>query len=107
MVFIHKQVYVDLENIFIGLMQWNKAVLSFEFANNYIDELLEQCYKVEKLSFHFSARYSSHKNLAQKFIATGGTVTPFGTSFTIWIMSKIFSSTKLSQTTHRINVTAK
>jgi len=66
MVFIHKQVYVDLENIFIGLMQWNKAVLSFEFANNYIDELLEQCYKVEKLSFHFSARYSSHKKFGSK-----------------------------------------
>lgn len=47
------------------------------------------------------------KNSARKFIATGGTVTPFGTSFTIWIMSKIFSSTKLSQTTQRINETAK
>ena len=66
MVFINKQAYVDLDFILIGMLEWDKSELSFEFIENYIDEIVDECYKLEKLSYHFNAKYSSHKIFGSK-----------------------------------------
>ena len=66
MVFISRQAKVDLDNIFIGMLEWNKMELSVEFAEKYIDALVEQCYFLEKNFYHANAVYPEHKKHGNK-----------------------------------------
>lgn len=61
MVYINEEVYIDLEQIFEGLYKWAKVYLSLEFMEEYIDDLLDQCYAIENTTHHFEASYHTHK----------------------------------------------
>lgn len=66
MVFISRQAKVDLDNIFIGMLHRNKMELSVEFAEKYIDALVEQCYFLEKNFYHTNTVYPEHKKYGNK-----------------------------------------
>ena len=61
MVYIHEQVYSDLDLIFTGMLHWKKMELSLDFVEHYIDDILTQCYDIESENYHFLAQYSEHK----------------------------------------------
>ena len=66
MVFISKQTLQDLDEIYLGLYNWDKVQLSIEFLEMYIDDIIKQCYELDKLSFHFKTTYSFHKRFGSK-----------------------------------------
>ena len=66
MVLIHKQAYRDLDAIFTGMMYWEKIDLSVDFVETYIDDIVEECYKLDCLSYHVNATYYTHKLHGQK-----------------------------------------
>ncbi len=61
MVYIHERVYTDLDLIFSGMLHWDKFELSFDFIENYIDDIIDECYEIANENFHFSSQYSEHK----------------------------------------------
>ncbi|HBL33297.1 MAG TPA: hypothetical protein DDZ96_05685 [Porphyromonadaceae bacterium] len=61
MVYIHEQVYADLDLVFNGMLHWNKAKLSFAFVEQYIDDIITHCYAIDRENYHFAAKYSEHK----------------------------------------------
>jgi len=62
MVYIHERVYKDLDLIFSGMLHWEKFELSFDFIENYIDEIIDQCYDIANENYHFSSQYPEHKS---------------------------------------------
>ncbi len=66
MVYINNQVIEDLEKIIDGLISWEKIELTKSFIDTYIDDLVEQCYNIEKKTYHFNCKYSSHKKHGKK-----------------------------------------
>ncbi|WP_294082505.1 hypothetical protein [Proteiniphilum sp. UBA5384] len=65
MVYIHEQVYTDLNLIFTGMLHWEKFELSFHFVERYIDDILAQCYEIENKKYHFLAQYREHKHFGE------------------------------------------
>lgn len=62
MVYIHERVYTDLDLIFSGLLHWKKFELSLDFIENYIDDIVAQCYEIASENYHFPSQYSEHKH---------------------------------------------
>ena len=60
-VFISEEAYADLDRIFIGLLQWRKVQLDIAFAEQYIDTIVNECYNIQDVSFHFKTVHSSHQ----------------------------------------------
>ena len=65
MVYISEEVYLDLEQIYAGLYNWKRMELSLDFMENYIDDLLDQCYAIENTAHHFAASYHIHKQYGE------------------------------------------
>ena len=61
MVYINKQAKIDLDNIVIGLLDWEKVVLTVEEVWQYVDNIAEICYGLDKSIYHFTAKYETHK----------------------------------------------
>jgi len=60
MVFINRQARVDLDNIVIGLLEWEKITLTIQEVLHYVDDITEICYQLDRLAYHQPAKYSSH-----------------------------------------------
>ncbi len=82
MVYISKQAYIDIDLIFIGMLEWNKSELSLEFVDNYIDDIIDECYKLNCLSI-LTRDIFLINTLVQRFIATNETIELCGMSSTI------------------------
>ncbi len=65
MVYIHEQVYSDLELIYTGMLQWRKIELSIDYVERYIDDILDQCYEITNLNFHFTTRFVEHSRYGE------------------------------------------
>jgi hypothetical protein len=60
MVFISRQAKTDLDNIVIGLLEWNKVELSVSEVMQYVDDIVDTCYCLDSLKFHPAAKYEEH-----------------------------------------------
>ena len=68
MVFVSYQAKIDLDNILIGLLSWEKHTLSVEFTDNYIEAIVSQCYSLETKLRHQNCIFKMHKKYGEKFI---------------------------------------
>jgi len=60
MVFIDRQAKIDLDNIVIGLLEWNKIVLTVPEVMQYVDDIVNICYQLDGLIHHSKAKYKEH-----------------------------------------------
>ena len=60
MVYISIQAKIDLDNIVINLLEWEKIVLSVSEVLQYVDDIVDICYKLELLIYHQKAKYNEH-----------------------------------------------
>jgi hypothetical protein len=60
MVFINNQVKIDLDNIVIGLLEWEKIVLAVDEVMRYVDNIVDICYQLDAISYHHRATYAAH-----------------------------------------------
>ena len=60
MVSISRQAIVDLDNIVIGLLDWGKVELSVNEVQQYVDDIVEIAYSLDKQIVHFKATYNEH-----------------------------------------------
>jgi hypothetical protein len=66
MVFYSQQVLNDFDEIFEGLLTWDKINLSQTFITDYVNELKNQCEHIPFKSIHNKTTYSSHKKFGSK-----------------------------------------
>jgi len=59
MVFINTQAKIDLDNIVIGLLDWNKITLSVIEVMQYVDDIATICNKLD-VAYHHHAKYNEH-----------------------------------------------
>ncbi|MDR2086141.1 MAG: hypothetical protein LBP72_03090, partial [Dysgonamonadaceae bacterium] len=62
MVYYKKEAYEDLNNIFYGLIFWEKRYLAPEHAQQYIQDIEDTCNSLDIESFHAKSLYGFHKN---------------------------------------------
>lgn len=51
----------DLANIFIGLSTWRKHILEYEHVDKYVDDIIEICEMLDKLTYHSKTMFLEHK----------------------------------------------
>jgi len=57
---ISRQAKIDLDNIVIGLLDWDKIVLTVDEVKQYVDDIVEIAYSLEKINVRFKATYNDH-----------------------------------------------
>ncbi|MDR2498428.1 MAG: hypothetical protein LBD28_03195 [Tannerellaceae bacterium] len=78
MVFISRQAKVDLEQIVIGLLEWEKITLEVSEVLKYVDDIVSVCYGLDTAVFRQRTKYKSH-------LAYGQYVYPYKrNSITVW-----------------------
>jgi len=60
MVFFNIQAKIDLDNIVISLLEWEKIMLSVVEVTRYVDDIVEICYQIDKFAYHQIAKYNDH-----------------------------------------------
>jgi len=60
MVFVSKQAKIDLDNIVIGLLEWNKIELTVNEVMQYVDDIVTICYELDSIVYHHKATYNEH-----------------------------------------------
>ena len=66
MVLIKPTARQDLEDIRVGLLYWEKIELSKSFILSYMDDIIDECYSLDKKPVHFNAQYETHKQYGEK-----------------------------------------
>jgi len=56
----------DLKEIRIGLLYWEKIELSKNFIHSYMDDIIDECYLIDKKTVHFNTTYETHKKYGEK-----------------------------------------
>ena len=51
----------DLDNIYDGLLKWERFQLERNTIINYVVDIVDICGKLDQLLFHKKARYKTHK----------------------------------------------
>lgn len=67
MVYFNRQAVLDLEQIFEGLLVWEKHPLEIEHARKYRDDIIDVCRRLDTQSHHFNCKYPQHKLYGAKF----------------------------------------
>ena len=70
MVFYNKSALDDIEDIFVGLLNWTtkdnfQPRMSFEEVWNYRSSLFDEGFDLDKLVYRFNAKFESHKKFGQ------------------------------------------
>jgi hypothetical protein len=60
MVYISKQAKIDLDNIVIGLLEWNKVELPVDEVMCYVDDMVDICYQLGNSIYHRKATCDNH-----------------------------------------------
>jgi len=60
MVFVNRQAKIDLDNIVVGLLEWEKINLTFQEVMQYVDDIADTCYELDNLTYHRHATYNDH-----------------------------------------------
>lgn len=68
MVYISRLAKIDLDNILIGLLTWDKIALSVAETEKYIDEIVDSCYELDKKQRHQNCIFEIHRHAGEKFI---------------------------------------
>ena len=66
MVYLSNQTRVDLNDIRQGLLKWNKFELSEGFVIDYINNIIDVCYLLDSIAYHFITEYDFHKQFGSK-----------------------------------------
>ena len=56
----------DLDNILLGMLNWEKMTLSFEHISNYISDIINVCDHFDKKKYHANSIYEVHKRFGSK-----------------------------------------
>ena len=56
----------DLDEILEGLLSWRKCVLTREFCQSYISDIIDVCDSLDGKSIHFNTVYETHKLYGKK-----------------------------------------
>jgi hypothetical protein len=57
MVFISSQAKIDLDNIVIGLLEWEKIVLTVDEVMRYVDDIVDICYRLDTVGYRHKATH--------------------------------------------------
>ena len=79
----------DLDNILLGMLNWEKMTLSFEHISNYISDIINVCDHLDKKSIMLIPFMRFTNDLEVKSINIAGIKIQPGISFTIIINKKI------------------
>ena len=60
MVFINKQAKIDLDNIVISLLEWDKIKLTVNEVMQYVDDIVAICYQLDSSVYHHKVTYNDH-----------------------------------------------
>jgi hypothetical protein len=60
MVLISYQAKTDLDNIVIGLLEWEKVILTVDEAMHYVDDIVGICYQLDTIGYRHKAMYEEH-----------------------------------------------
>jgi hypothetical protein len=60
MVFIKQQAKIDLDEIVVGLLEWEKVTLSVPEVMQYVEDIVEICYQLDNAVYHHQAKYENH-----------------------------------------------
>jgi hypothetical protein len=60
MVFISDQAKIDLDNIVIGLLEWEKVILTVDEVMRYVDDIVDICYHLDAVDYRHRATYEEH-----------------------------------------------
>lgn len=66
MVLYSLQALDDFDDIFEGLLHWDKIELSVQFTQDYISELKKQCESIPSKLIHINTTYPDHKRFGEK-----------------------------------------
>lgn len=66
MVLYSQLAITNLSDILTGLIGWKKHPLEVDHARKYVSEIRKICDALDKKSFHFNPRYSTHKRFGEK-----------------------------------------
>ena len=61
MVYYSPAADTDLAKIFIGLSTWQKHALEYEHVAKYVDDIIDVCDLLDKLTYHSKTTYVDHK----------------------------------------------
>jgi len=67
MVYYSQQAEMDLDDIVVGMLQWEKHELNFEHVMSYRYELKNACDALDAAVYHFSTQYPDHSQYG-KFV---------------------------------------
>ncbi len=56
----------DLSNIFIGLTYWKKHCLELKHVEKYVNDIVDVCERIDKITFHTDVQYEIHKQYGKK-----------------------------------------
>ncbi len=65
MVYYSKYSLVDLNEIFVGLLTWEKHQLEYSHVVSYMNDLKNMCTSLDRYSYHAPSTYTKHKKLGQ------------------------------------------
>jgi mRNA-degrading endonuclease YafQ of YafQ-DinJ toxin-antitoxin module len=66
MVYYSDEALVDLNNLIIALITWEKHSITLEHAQSYYDNIRQICDNLPKQNYHFDAKYKLHKMYGKK-----------------------------------------
>lgn len=66
MVFYNQQALDDFDEIFRGLLFWDKIELSEQFVIDYVSDLRMQCESISSKLIHMNTTYPDHKRFGEK-----------------------------------------
>ena len=57
---ISRKARIDLDNIVIGLLDWEKVMLTIDEVKQYVDDIVEIAYSLDEKNVRFKATYNDH-----------------------------------------------
>lgn len=72
MAYTHERIYEDFNVVFTGLLGWEKADLSLEFVEQYVDDL-DQCHTIGEMGYHLKPHTGIIKSSESSSTDTGAT----------------------------------
>jgi hypothetical protein len=60
MVFISDRAKIDLDNIIVGLLEWEKVVLTVDEVMRYVDDIVDICYHLDAVGYRHKATHEEH-----------------------------------------------
>lgn len=66
MVYLNSRAEDDLFSILVGLLTWEKHMIEYNHAEQYVNDIQTQCYLLDKMPYHVNSKYEIHKQFGEK-----------------------------------------